>query len=339
MFGVETVREAAWAIVRVRLLRVLLAAVAVWLGLSFATIARAQISSVRQAKLVTTDANGNPLLNDIAVANSSSGVSSRSFDTTAFGSAIITVTQVSGSCGTDLNITYPTREVPGVYGWVRLEYTYNAGASTLQLSITSATAQSASFNGVFLPQANTIFESVASSCVFDASLTLVPFPSTVVSNGPFLTNSEVTPLSIAPVIIGGISDVAVDGMVTLRAAHVESDGALLVTGTITPVTPTLTTEDPIVPNSVTTSETVYTFDGTKRVTLQNNGTGAALCRVTSNSSLTIDTSSYTFSVAAATSANDGTGAATTLPYVPAASTYLRCAALSGTAILSGYGHP
>lgn len=319
-------------------MRAVLVAVAVglWVLAAWPAVASAQ-TTVRQAKLITTDANGNPLLNDIAVADTPSGSSSRSFDTSAFGSAIITVSQVSGNCGTDLSTTYPTREVSSVYGWVRLTFTYSSGDSTLQISLTSAATQGGSFYAMFLPQANTVFESVASTCVFDVALTLVPFPSAVLAQGPFLTNSEVTPLAVAPVVIGGISDVAADGLVTLRAAHVESDGALLVTGEVTP--PVLTTEDPIVPNSITTTETVYSFDGTKRVTLQANGTGYVWCRVTTDNTLVITSSNYTFSLAAASIADNGTGGSITLPYIPASGTYLRCIAGTGTAIVNGFAHP
>lgn len=334
MFGAETVRRAGWRVVSWRALRLACIALAVWAGLSFATVARAQISSVRQAKLVTTDANGNPLLNDIAVATTPTATSSRSFDTTAFGSLVLGLTQVSGDCGPGAT-DYPTWEIPRPYGWVRVKGSYNAGTTTLTVTVESAPTQGGTFNAIAAALGGRAFTEVASTCVYDVSLLLVPFPGSVTAMGPLPWGAGTSRTTLYPVVFGGLEDPGSAAGTAVTTVKVDGSGNLYVITNAPPAA----TEDPIVPNSVTTSETVYSFDGTKRVTLQNNGTGAALCRVTSNSSLTIDTSSYTFSVAAATSANDGTGAATTLPYVPAASTYLRCAALSGTAILSGYGHP
>lgn len=336
MFGAETVREAGWSVVRGRAVRVLLFALAVWAGLSFATVARAQISSVRQAKLVTTDANGNPVLNDQAVSNAS-GTSSRSFDTTAFSSAVVSLTQVSGTC--NFSGAVVTYEIPETYGWIRLRWAWNAGTTSLTIFAETAASQSATFGTMVAPNAAMTLISVQSSCVFDASLLLIPFSSTVISTGlvPDGARAPGTNGVTYPVLSAGVEDTA-DGPI-VHTLRTNSSYALIVTGTVTPVTPTLATEDPIVPNSVTTSETVYSFDGTKRVTLSNTGTGALLCTVTTNSSLTVTTSNYTISLAAASIADNGTGSTITLPYVPASGTYLRCIALSGTAIAVGFAHP
>lgn len=318
------------------------AAVALWMAASWPAVARAQgITSVRQAKLVTTDANGNPLLNDIAVATSPTGSSSRSFDTTAFAAAIVTVQATAGgvSCGTDMLLS-PMVEIPGIYGWVRLDYAWDSGTGRLTISLSSATSQGGQFLAVFLPLSNNYYESVPIGCVFDASLTLVPFATSIVTNGATNEGKTVTQVSLAPNVIGGIDPASLGGLrATIRTAGVTADHEVLVTGDVTPVTPVLATEDPIIPNSITTTETVYTFDGTKRLTLQANGTGYVWCRVTTDNTLVITASNYTIALAAATAANDGTGGSITLPYVPASGTYLRCIAGTGTAIVNGFAHP
>lgn len=336
MFGAETVRRAGWRVVSWRALRLACIALAVWAGLSFATVARAQISSVRQAKLVTTDANGNPLLNDIAVATSPTATSTRSFDTTAFGSLVLIFTQVSGDCG-PAGTDYPTWEIPRPYGWVRLKGTYNAGATTLTVTVETAPTQGGTFVAIAAALGGGAFTDVASTCVYDVSLLLVPFPGSITSMGPLPWGAGASRTTLYPVVIGGLEDPGTAGSTAVTTAKVDGSGNLYVVGTVEP--PVLATEDPIVPNSVTTSETVYSFDGTKRVTLSNTGTGALLCTVTTNSSLTVTTSNYTISLAAASIADNGTGSTITLPYVPASGTYLRCIALSGTAIAVGFAHP
>lgn len=334
MFGVETVRKAAWGVVRWRLLRLFLLVLAVWAGMAFATVAQAQISSVRQAKLVTTDANGNPLLNDIAVATTPTATSSRSFDTTAFGSLVLGVTQVSGSCGPGFT-DYPTWEIPRPYGWIRVKGAYNAGAGSLGIIVESAASQGGTFNTIAAALGQRGFPDVDATCVYDVSLLMVPFPGSVTAMGPLPWGANATRETLYPTVIGGLEDPGSASGTAVTTAKVDGFGYLYVAT----IAPPLATEDPIVPNSVTTSETVYTFDGTKRITLSNTGTGALLCTVTTNSSLTVTTSNYTFSLAAGSLADNGTGNTITLPYIPASGTYLRCVALSGTAIAVGFGHP
>lgn len=191
-------------------------------------------------------------------------------------------------------------EVTGALQYIRVRWVYTGLIDGGPLQILVQTSPTSAFTSGLANQIGSETVTLSSSgCTFDVYMVLNPF-STLID----------------------IKTVA---------------GTVTVTGDVVADTPT-GAATAIPPNSITTVETVYSFDGTKRVTLQNNGTGAMLCAVTSNAALAVDSTNYDFSLAASSAVNDGTGGSITLPYIPLTAYYLRCVALSGTAIAAGFAH-
>lgn len=277
---------------------------------------------VRQAK--------NPVVQVYDNGTAGSGVSAKIWDTSAFASAIVTFVRVSGACG----VTYDTWEVPKLFGFLR----FNTGSNISSVDIIvqlSPTATGTFVDGYSLQIPNgirTFSGANSGTCVFDLYMTLLPFPSSVNIIGDRIDGAGVESEELFPSLIGGVDRSTSPN--TVRMMSVDSSGRVqvVVAGPTGPYTS-------ISPNDVTTVETVATMTTSVRATLQNNGTGAALCLVTTNNAASVDANTYSFSLAAATAVNDGTGGSTTMPAIPDATTYIRCAALSGTARISGYTHP
>lgn len=281
---------------------------------------------VRQAKNPTVT-----LFDNAAVGATPAGLTTRLWTTDAFQSAILTVNTVSGNCG-DLSTTQ-SWEIPGIAGYVRGHYISNVGSTNTVDVFLDTSFDGTTFTTLVRPAWDGYFRGVGADCVVDIYMTLVPFSSSVTVNGStqaILQNVESS--SLYPVVMGGVvANTNPTGSYKVYPLAVNASG------NITPATPT-GAATAIPPNSITTVETVYSFDGTKRVTLQNNGTGAMLCAVTSNVALAVDSTNYDFSLAASSAVNDGTGGSITLPYIPLTAYYLRCVALSGTAIAAGFAH-
>lgn len=292
------------------------------LGLLLAADAFAQTPTqpvyVRQAKNAAT------IVFDNSAVTSGPATSTRIFETSAFSSAIINLVQVSGGCFSD-NLSW---EIQKLNGYLKFSWTY--GGTTLTINALSSPTSTGTYTTMFGVAQNGSRDviSVQNTCVFDMYVTLIPFPGSVVSTGDRQNQSSLgDPEELWPVVVGGISS----DETTVQVMEIGSSGGVVVevpSGAATA----------IAPNSITTVETVYSFDGTKRVTLQNNGTGAMLCAVTSNAALAVDSTNYDFSLAASSAVNDGTGGSITLPYIPLTAYYLRCVALSGTAIAAGFAH-
>lgn len=173
-------------------------------------------------------------------------------------------------------------------------------------------------------------ESVGLLCTFDLDMKFLAITPKSSAIGPYATGKTLVDPPF-PVIVGALrGDVTPPVVSNLETT---STGALLVSDDNVSSGKTQ-----ITPANVTTTTTVHTFDGATRATIQNNGTGVLLCNLNNPGLLTVNSTNYDWSLAAATAVDNGTGGSITLPYVPLNGQVIRCAALSGTARVSGFVH-
>lgn len=278
---------------------------------------------IRQAKITAN-------VFDNKSVGSGSSTSTKIWSMENFESVRLTMTAVS-SC----NVSYAIWEVAGVGPFVRFRTAFATPDQDfwVESAPTSSGPWSASTNVVN----NGLYAiaSIGGSCTFDLDVAFIPITPLASSAGPNAADTTVQG-NVYPVVAGAVSTNFAGIYTSYKPLLVDSNGALRVTeGGSTPGGPYTS----ISPTNVTTVATVATMTTSVRATLQNNGTGAALCLITTNASATVDANTYSFSLSAATAVNDGSGSTWTAPAIPNATTYIRCAALSGTARISGFTHP
>lgn len=284
---------------------------------------------VRQSKIALGE-----VLSNIDFSGVVATTTSKVWSVETFSSAVFTVVG-NGGCSSQIY----TWEVPLAGNFVKFGAlkTDVVGSSFYVYALASATDTVGAIVGM---------HSIASNlytCVVDLYVSLVPIASTVSTYGIYTQGTTLYGSLIYPNLIGGTY---IDGSgfqtpvlpqfsqqnqssTTPTALYVQDVNGSIPKGAYTSISPT----------NVTTVATVATMTTSVRATLQNNGTGAALCLITTNASATVDANTYSFSLSAATAVNDGSGSTWTAPAIPSATTYIRCAALSGTARISGFTHP
>lgn len=293
----------------------------VLLALVFVVPADAQVVQpvyIRQARLT-------PILAfDDQVASSLAGTSSKIWDMTTFASVTVQFVPVSG-CSLVTTFSF---EASGTLQYLRLRWLYSGDVTSGPVAIIVQSDPTSTGFTALGGQIASRSVTVPAACTFDVYIILNPVSSRNFVEGVYPAATTVG--TVNPVVVGGYDT---SGGVYQKMA-VDSSGRVQVvvtepTGTYTSISPT----------NVTTVATVATMTTSVRATLQNNGTGAALCLITTNASATVDANTYSFSLSAATAVNDGSGSTWTAPAIPNATTYIRCAALSGTARISGFTHP